>query len=147
MPGGIMGAVFGACFGAAVYVLLYQLIPMYGTGGVIVGILSFLGFILTGNLATKKSAVICEIISALIFIAAEYISLVVKTALLIERNGGGIAISKSIGKTNTFLSDGDYLLRHLVETGTGLILIAAAGIIYLLKRNHTRPMKISKNLL
>lgn len=147
MPGGIVGAVFGACLGAAVYVLLYQLFPMFGTGGILVGILSFIGFILTGNRATKKSAVICEIISALIFIAAEYVALVVKTALLIERNGGGIAISKSIGKTNSFLSDGDFLFRHIMETGTGLLLIAAAGIVYLLKRSYTRPMKISKNLL
>lgn len=147
MPGGIAGAVFGALLGAAIYVLIYQLIPMFGIGSLLIIGLSFFGFIITGNRATKKSAVICELISAVVFLAAEYIALVFTSAIEIERLGGGIAISESIEITNTSLCDKGYLSSLLPELIVGLALIAAAGFAYFLKRKYTRPMKISKNIL
>lgn len=147
MPGGIAGAVFGAILGAAVYVLIYQLMPMLGIGSLLIVGLSFSGFIVTGNRATRKSAVICEIISALVFLAAEYVSLVLTSAVEIERLGGGIAISESIEITNASLCDKTYIFSLLPELIVGLVLIAAAGLGYYLKRAYTRPMKISKNIL
>lgn len=147
LPGGMVGALFGALMGAAVYVLLYQLFPLFGVGSLLIVVLAFLGFVVTGSRATKKSAVICEAISAVVFLAAEYIALVLTSAIEIERLGGGIAVSEAIDITNTSLCDGGYVLSLLPELLVGLGLIAAAGVVYFLKRKYTRPMKISKNIL
>lgn len=147
MPGGILGAVFGAVLGAAIYVLLYQLFPMYGAGSVFIGVLTFIGFVITGSRATKKSAVICECISCVFFLAAEYVSLVLGSAISIERLGGGIAVSEAIDITNTGLEDGGYIMSLIPELCVGIGIIVAVGIVYFLKRKYTRPMKISKNIL
>lgn len=147
MPGGIVGAVFGAILGGALYVLLYQLFPMYGTGSLIIGVLSFIGFVITGSRATKKSAVICEIISCVIFLCAEYVSLVMGAAISIERLGGGIAVSEAIDITNAGLTDIGFVMSLVPELCIGIMIIVAVGIIYFLKRKYTRPMKISKNIL
>lgn len=147
MPGGIAGAVFGAFLGAAVYVLLYQLFPMYGTGSLVISVLSFLGFIVTGIRATRKSAVICIIISCAVFFAAEYAALVFSSAISIEHLGGGIAIAEAVRITNFSLQDGGYLFSILPEIIIGIALIMLSGLVYLIKRSKTRPTKISKNIL
>lgn len=147
LGGGLAGALFGGAMGSAVYVLLYQLFPMFGVGSLLIVLLSFLGFVVTGSRATKKSAVICELISAVMFLLSEYIALVLSSAIEIERLGGGIAVSEAIDITNTSLCDGGYVLSLLPELLIGLGMMAAAGIAYFLKRKYTRPMKISKNIL
>ena len=147
MPGGIAGALFGAFLGAAIYVLLYQLIPMYGVGSLVISVLSFLGFIAAGIRATKKSAVICIIISCAVFLAAEYAALVFNSAVSIEHLGGGIAISEAVDITNFSLRDKGYLLSILPEISIGITLIMLSGLVYLIKRAKTRPTKISKNIL
>ncbi len=147
MAGGIVGALFGAMLGGMLNVMLYQIFPVRGIWSVFVAVLCFFGFVVTGERATKKSAVICEIISALVFILSEYAAMIMETAILIEREGGGIAVSESIYITNSSLTDMSVLMSLLPEIVIGLVLIAAAGGVYLLKRMLTRPMKISKNLL
>ena len=147
MPGGIAGAVFGSFLGAAVYVLLYQLFPMYGAGSVIISVLTFLGFIVTGIRATKKSAVICAAISCVVFLAAEYAALVFNSAVSIEHLGGGIAVAEAVDITNFSLQDKGYLLSILPEISIGITLIVLSGVVYLIKRAKTRPTKISKNIL
>ncbi|MBQ9460725.1 MAG: hypothetical protein IJU51_02240 [Clostridia bacterium] len=147
MPGGIVGALFGALLGGMLNVMLYQIVPVRGVWSVFVVVLSFGGFVVTGRRATKKSAVICEIISALVFILSEYVAMIMETAILIEREGGGIAVSESISITNSGLADTSVLMSVLPELIVGLVLMVAVGIVYLLKRIFTRPMKISKNLL
>lgn len=146
MPGGLAGAVFGACLGAVLYVLLYQLFPMMGAGSLLIVGLSFLGFVVTGSRATRKSAVICEVISVVTFLLAEYFALVLSSAIEIERLGGGIAVAEAVDIINKSLYEGG-LLSLLPELIVGLVLIAAAGVAYFLKRKYTRPMKISKNIL
>lgn len=147
MPAGIIGAIFGALFGASIYMLLYQLIPMFGTASVFIAVLSFMGFVITGERATKKSAVICILISLAIFIITEYLSIVVNMAILIERQGGGIAVSEAINAVGMSLSDNDFFTSVLIDTAIGIMTIIAAGFIYFLKRKYTRPLKISENLL
>ncbi len=147
MPGGLIGAVFGAAFGGALYVLLYQLLPHYGIAGMLIAVFSFAGFVVTGNRATKKSAVICEIISCIVFFLAEYLGIVFNTAIDIEREGGGIAISEAIDITNSSFSDTSILWTLIPELAIGLGLIVMVGIAYFIKRCNTRPTKISKNIL
>ena len=147
MAGGIVGALFGALLGGMLNVMLYQMIPLRGVWSVFVVTLSFCGFVVTGQRATKKSAVICGIISALVFILSEYVAMIMETAILIEREGGGIAVSESIDITNSSLTDMSVLMSILPEVIVGLGLIVVVGVAYLLKRMLTRPMKISKNLL
>ncbi len=156
MAGGLAGAVFGAMLGAMIYILMYQLTPQFiynnipgarGTWSIFIVILSFCGFVVTGRRATKKSGVICSIISVLIFAVSEYAAMVLETAIYIEREGGGIAVSESIGITNSGLMDASAAATLLPEVSIGIIVILAAGAVYFLKRALTRPMKISGNLL
>lgn len=147
MPAGIAGAVFGALLGAAVYVLLYQFFNMYGTGSLFIIFLSFIGFVVTGQRATKKSAVICELISAVVLVMAEYIALVANMSILIEQKGGGIAVSEAIQATNMSFADMSFLFAAGLDIAIGLAVMAAVGLIYFLKRKYTRPLKISKNIL
>ena len=96
----IFGALFGAALGASIYVMLYQFTPLFGIWGGIIAPLSFLGFLVTGNRATRLSAVICEIISVITMIAAEYTALIAGVSILIEHEGGGIAVTEAIEVTN-----------------------------------------------
>ena len=147
MPLGLLGAVFGAILGASVYILLYQFMPTFGMGGVMVIIPSFIGFVITGRRATVQSAVICAVISWLIYILAEYVAIVANMAVLIEREGGGIAVSEAMEVINASFSDTSYLLPIVNEIIFGTVLMAITGGIYFLKRSLTRPFKISKNIL
>ncbi len=147
MAGGIVGAVFGALLGGMINVLLYQIFPVRGIWSVFVVVLSFCGFVVTGRRATRKSAVICEIISALVFILSEYAAMIMETAIMIEREGGGIAVTEAADIINSGLGDMSVLMSGLTEVLVGLVVMAAVGGIYLLKRALTRPTKISKNLL
>lgn len=147
MPAGIVGSVFGAFLGASIYILLYQFISFYGIFGGGIAVLCFAGFVVTGNRATKLSAVICEIISFLTFLAAEYAALIAGTAILIENEGGGIAVSEAIQITNASFADMGYLLSIIIEIVTGAVVMIIIGIIYFLKRKYTRPLTISKNIL
>lgn len=147
MAGGLAGAVFGSALGAAIYILLYQFIPMFGTGSCIIVSLSFAGFVITGQRATKKSAVICAVISFVMFAAAEYMALVANMAILIEQAGGGIALSEAIDATNSGFGDFSFTNSVLTDILIGTVVIIIVGIIYFLKRKYTRPLKISKNVL
>lgn len=147
MPGGLVGASFGAVLGAVVYILVYQFIPMYGAGSGMIISLSFAGFVVTGRRATRKSAVICTILSVLIFAAAEYAAIVANMAILIERQGGGIALSEAIDATNSGFGDSYYTGSVLLDMGIGIAVMVIIGIAYFLKRKYTRPLKISKNIL
>ncbi len=147
MPAGIAGAIFGALFGATIYVLLYQIMPMFGIGTLFITLLSFIGFVVVGQRATKKSAVICMIISFLVLIASEYISIAANMAILIEQKGGGIAVSEAIQATNMSFMDFDFMFSSLMDIAVGTVIIILSGIIYFLKRKYTRPLKISQNVL
>ncbi len=144
---GLAGGIFGAILGASIYILLYQLIPTYGTGGVLILVLSFIGFVVTGKRATVKSAVICTAISGIIFLAAEYLAMVANMAILIEQAGGGIAVAEAIEVINESFRDISYLMPVINDTVAGIVLMGAAGMIYFLKRKLTRPLKISENVL
>lgn len=147
MPAGIAGALFGAMLGASLYILLYQLFPSFGTTALLIVCGAFAGFVVTGNRATRKSAVICFIMSCVVFFAAEYASLVAGLAVLIEREGGGIAVTEAIQVTNANFADMNNISLVLPEILIGIAVMAAAGIVYFLKRNYTRPLTISKNIL
>lgn len=147
MPAGIFGAIFGAVLGSLIYILLYQFITMYGAGSIFIAVLSFTGFVVCGKRATRKSAVICEIISAVSFAAAEYLSLVAAMAIEIERLSGGIAVSESLRATNMSFLEQSYVKSILIEFGIGIAVMIVTGILYFLKRKYTRPLKISKNIL
>ncbi len=147
MPLGLIGAVFGAFLGASVYILLYQFMPTFGMGGVIIIIPSFIGFVITGKRATVQSAVVCAVISWLIYILAEYTAIVANMAVLIERAGGGIAVSEAMEVINASFSDTSYLMPIIDEIIMGTIFMAITGGIYFLKRSLTRPFKISNNIL
>ena len=147
MPAGIAGAVFGALFGAAIYVLLYQFMSLFGTAAIFIAVFSFIGFVVTGQRATRKSAIICMFISAGALFFAEYASITANMAILIEQQGGGIAVSEAIEAINMSLTDIDYLLSVLFDIFIGIVVINLAGIVYFLKRKYTRPLKISKNIL
>ena len=143
MPAGLIGAVFGAVLGSALYVLMYQITPLFGVWSPIIPALCFAGFVIAGDRATKKSGIICNIIAAVCFLAAEYAAMIFSAAVLIEREGGGFALEEAVGISNSGL----FSLQVLIETGVGLGLIAASGLAYYLKRVLTRPMKISRNIL
>ncbi len=147
MPAGIFGAVFGAAMGASLYILLYQINSLYGIFAGFIAAFCFAGFVITGKRATKLSAVICEIISVMIFVAAEYMAQVANMAVLIEQHGGGIAVSEAISATNSSIEDTSYLNILLIEMIVGILVMMIIGIIYFLKRKYTRPLKISKNIL
>lgn len=144
---GIFGALFGAALGASLYVLLYQITPFFGIWGGLIALLSFCGFVITGHRATRLSAVLCEIISFFALIAAEYTSLIAGMSILIEHEGGGIAVTEAISVTNASLVNMDYLMSVLVEVGIGVVVMLIIGGIYFLKRSLTRPLRISKNIL
>ncbi len=144
---GLIGAVFGAALGASVYILLYQLIPTFCMGGVLVIIPSFIGFVVTGKRATIQSAVICAVLSWLIYILAEYVAIIANMAVLIEQAGGGIAVSEAVNVINSSLADTLYLMPIIDTVIKSSLLMVLTGIIYFLKRNFTRPFKISKNIL
>ncbi len=147
MPAGLFGAVFGAVLGSMLYILLYQFLPNFGVGSAMIVALSFGGFVVTGSRATKKSAVICTVLSILIFVAAEYLALVTNMAILIEHAGGGIAVSEAIQSTNDSLINNGYIFPVLLDLGIGVVVMVAVGVLYFLKRKYTRPLKISKNVL
>ncbi len=148
MPAGIVGALFGGALGAAVYILIYQLLPTYGAAAAAIVVLSYMGFVVTGSRATKKSAVICTALSVVIFVLAEYAAVVANMAIIIERNGGGIAVSEAITViNNSIFVDGSYLVPILVDLGVGVGVMIVVGVAYFLKRKYTRPLKISDNLL
>ena len=144
---GLIGAFFGAVFGACIYILLYQFIPTFGTGGIMVIIPSFMGFVITGRRATVKSALICAGISGIIFLIAEYLAMVASMAILIERNGGGIAVSEAFDVINASFKDISYIMPVITDTIVGFVLMIITGGIYFLKRAFTRPLKISNNIL
>lgn len=146
-PGGIIGALFGAVLGGALYVLLYQYINLYGITAAAIPVLTFSGFVMVGGRATKLSGVICALISALVFAAAEYVSMIVQTAVDIERDGGGIEIARSADIINLSLREPETLQMYLPETLVGIGLILVIGTAYFIKRKLTRPMRVSKNLL
>lgn len=147
MSAGLFGAVFGAALGSSIYILMYQLLPFYGIWGGIIAPLSFGGFVLTGKRATRLSAVICEIISVFAFIAAEYLALIASNSIMIENDGGGIAVSEAIELTNMTLTESSYLQTVIVELIIGTAIMLVTGVLYFLKRSLTRPLKISKNVL
>ena len=147
MPLGLIGAVFGAVLGASVYILLYQLMPTFCMGGVMIIIPSFIGFVITGRRATVQSAVVCAIISWLIYILAEYAAIVANMAVLIEREGGGIAVSEAMQVINASFIDNSYLMPIVNEIVLSTVFMVMTGGIYFLKRSLTRPFKISKNIL
>lgn len=148
MAAGLAGAVFGAVLGGLINILLYQILPLWGAGSVFTAVLCYCGFVVTGRRATKKSGVICAGIAAVVFVLSEYAAMVLETAVMIEREGGGIAVSESFNITNSGLANNTaYLTAFLTEIGVGIGVIIAVGIGYFLKRKFTRPMKISKNLL
>lgn len=147
MPAGLIGAAYGAAAGAALYVLLYQLFPLGAAYSVLVAVLSYCGFVVAGRRATRKSALICFGIQLISFAAAEYAALVANMAIMIENEGGGIAVAEAIVSTNTGFADQGYLFSALIELGIGFAVITAVGFAYFLKRSLTRPTKISKNLL
>ncbi len=147
MPAGIAGAIFGAFLGASIYILLYQFISLYGIFGGVIVLLCFAGFVVTGKRATRLSAVICGIISFLVFLAAEYAALIAGTAILIENEGGGIAVTEAIQITNASFADFGYLRSIIIELAVGTAVMIIIGIIYFLKRKYTRPLTISKNIL
>ena len=144
---GLIGAVFGAALGASVYILLYQLMPTFCMGGVMVIIPSFIGFVVTGRRATVKSAVICAVLSWLIYILAEYTAIIANMAILIEQAGGGIAVSEAVDVINASLADTTYLMPIVTNIIFSSLFMALIGMIYFLKRNFTRPFKISQNIL
>lgn len=109
--------------------------------------LCFAGFVITGKRATKLSAIICEIISFVTFLAAEYAALIAGTAILIENEGGGIAVTEAIQITNSSFTDFGYLRSIIFELAAGTAVMIIIGIIYFLKRKYTRPLTISKNIL
>lgn len=147
MPAGIFGAVFGAMLGASLYVLLYQWNACFGIFGGIIAPLAFGGFVVTGKRATKLSAVICEVISFITFVFAEYLALIASMSILIENEGGGIAVTEAIEVTNESLSDESYLYTILLEIAVGTAIMVIIGVAYFLKRKYTRPLRISKNIL
>ena len=147
MPLGLIGAVFGAVLGASVYILLYQFIPTFFMGGVMIIIPSFIGFVVTGKRATVQSAIVCAVISWLIYILAEYAAIVAGMAVLIEQEGGGIAVSEAMQVINDSFSDMSYLMPIINEIIIASVFMAITGGIYFLKRSLTRPFKISKNIL
>lgn len=120
---------------------------MYGIGSGFIISLSFAGFVVTGKRATKLSAVICTVISVLIFAAAEYAAIVANMAILIEQQGGGIALSEAIEATNSGFGDNYYTGTVLLDIGIGIAVMLIIGFAYFLKRKYTRPLKISKNIL
>ena len=147
MTAGLFGAVFGAALGSSIYILIYQFLPLYGIWGGIIAPLSFGGFVLTGKRATKLSAVFCEIISVFAFVAAEYMALIASNSIMIEKDGGGIAVSEAIELTNMTLTESSYLNSVIVELIVGTVIMLVIGAAYFLKRSLTRPLKISKNVL
>ena len=146
-PGGIIGALFGGLLGGLIYVLIYQYINLYGAAAVFIPVLTFCGFVVLGRRATKLSGVICALISLVFFALAEYISMVVQTAVDIERDGGGIEIARSADIINLSLKESETVQMYIPEAVVGVALIILTGIVYFIKRSLTRPMKISKNLL
>ncbi len=147
LAAGILGALFGASLGALLNMLCYQFFPIKGIWSAFVAVLAFCGFVVTGKRATKKSGIITAIIAIVIFVISEYFAMVLETAILIEREGGGIAVSESIGIVNSGLMEQSYQMIVLSELTAGIAVILAVGAVYFLKRILTRPMKISKNLL
>ena len=147
MAAGLLGAVFGAALGALLNVLLYQIFPIRSVWSILIAVLTFAGFVVTGRRATKKSGVICTVIAMVFYALSEYAAMVWETAVFIEREGGGIAVSEAVGIINSGLADHTYLLALLTELAIGFVLIVLTGVGYFLKRKYTRPMKISKNLL
>ena len=147
MPAGIVGATFGALFGAAIYVLLYQLITLFGTTAIFIIVFSFMGFVITGQRATRKSAIICIFISTGVLVLAEYVAIIANMAILIEQKGGGIAVSEAIEAINMSLTDMDYMISVLFDILIGIVTINLTGAVYFLKRKYTRPLKISQNIL
>ena len=127
--------------------LLYQYINLYGITAAAIPVLTFSGFVVVGGRATKLSGVICALISALVFAAAEYVSMIVQTAVDIERDGGGIEIARSADIINLSLREPETLQMYLPETLVGIGLILVIGTAYFIKRKLTRPMRVSKNLL
>ena len=108
---------------------------------------SFIGFVITGRRATVQSAVVCAIISWLIYILAEYAAIVANMAVLIEREGGGIAVSEAMQVINASFIDNSYLMPIVNEIVLSTVFMVMTGGIYFLKRSLTRPFKISKNIL
>lgn len=147
MAAGLLGAVFGAALGALLNVLLYQIVPVSGLWSIPIAVLAFVGFVVTGQRATKKSGVLCALIAMAFYALSEYAAMVLETAILIEREGGGIAVAEAINITNSGLMDQTYRTGFLTSVAIGCGLIAVVGAAYFLKRKYTRPMKISKNLL
>ena len=147
MPAGILGAVFGAALGASVYVLIYQIFSFWGIPAGLIAACCFGGFVVTGERATKLSAVVCGAISFLFFLAAEYMALAAGMSILIEHEGGGIAVTEAMEMTNISLTDISYLKAILLEIAVGSAVMIAVGVVYFLKRMLTRPLKISKNIL
>lgn len=147
MAFGLCGAVFGAVLGGLLNVLLYQLLPIGGLWSIPTAILAFMGFVVTGRRATKKSGIICTVIAMLFYALSQYAAVVLETAILIEREGGGIAVAEAMNITHSGLTDSSYRIDFLVGIAIGCGLIIAVGVAYFLKRKFTRPMKISKNLL
>lgn len=147
MPLGIAGAVFGGLLGMSIYVLLYQIISLWGIWAGIIVICIFSGYVITGKRATRASAVICEIMAFFAFLMAEYAAMVAGMAIEIERQGGGIALTESIETTNTILSSAENISELITEIIVGCFVMVMIGGIYFLKRSFTRPLKISKNLL
>lgn len=150
MPAGIAGALFGAILGSSLYVLLYQLWTGFGLYAALIALGAFAGFVVAGSRATKKSAVVCYILSVIVFAAAEYTAIVTALAIQIEREGGGIAVAEAMQVTNTYLTDpsySSYIWTILIELAVGVVVMALIGLGYFLKRRYTRPLKISKNVL
>ena len=74
-------------------------------------------------------------------------ALVAGMSILIEHEGGGIAVTEAMEMTNISLTDISYLKAILLEIAVGSAVMIAVGVVYFLKRMLTRPLKISKNIL
>ena len=68
-------------------------------------------------------------------------------SILIEREGGGIAVTEAMEMTNISFTDMSYLNTIIFELIVGTVVMILIGIVYFLKRSYTRPLKISKNVL
>lgn len=124
---GFVGAFLFALIGGALYFIVYRFGYIAGICGLVTVVLAMFGYgLFSGNKASVKGKVIAIIISILVIVLAEYLSLSYE---IYDAYKADIPLTffDAVQMTPDFLTDSDVMMAFLKDLGVALVLGAVAS--------------------
>lgn len=140
--GGIIGAVVGALIGVVLWVLIYQLGYISALVGAAMVFCAFQGYKLLGGRLNLMGIVICCVVSILMLLVAEYITLGVE---IYKAYSGYISIIEALGSVPDFLQESEVVAAVGQDLLFGYVLMAL-GAWGSIKNTYNENSGVIKNV-